>query len=105
MRKIGLVEQIMWKYEQKNFTTGYHTSYCYCFVGIYNPEDGHVYAVSKDYYDDDKYEELLSTCAIGDHVEYIGEFKIKKILKNLDHEKRINEFRRAYYQKNDSLSK
>lgn len=103
MSKIGLVEQIKWKYQQEKFNTGCYTkiirNHHYCFVGIYNPEEGHVYTVSDDY-DDEAYEDLLSTCKIGDYVEYVDDSKkLKKILKNLSHEKRINEFKQTYYKK------
>ena len=105
MSKIGLVEHIKWKYQQEKFNTGCYTKiiryHHYCFVGIYNPEDGRVYAVSDDY-DDEVYEDLLSTCKIGDYVEYIGESRTKKILKNLSHEKRINDFKQAYYKKSNT---
>lgn len=105
MSKIGLVEHIKWKSQREKIITGCYTKiiryHHYCFVGIYNPEEGHVYTVSDDY-DDEVYEDLLSTCKIGDYVEYIGESRTKKILKNLSHEKRINDFKQAYYKKSNT---
>lgn len=106
MKKIGLVEYVQWKSDQEKIVKRYTTiirNHHYCFVGIYNPEDGHVYAACDDY-DDEKYELLLSTCVHGDHVEYIDcKEKLKKILKNLEHGKRLNEFKRTYYKKSKTL--